>query len=555
MKLYISGTQIQAGLKMWAVYLSLLFLLMTSASAYAGTTRYVDPASPSSGGGHTSWSTAAHTIREGLEAMNGGDTLIIRDGYYTGLDNRIRYEYMPDGSAGAYTKIKAENDFGVIIDSENASGVKPCDIKGSYIELRGVECRRAGAGGSTAGAVLVQGGNYIKLIRVGGMDAGESSSDSAGTFTITGGSNILVEECYAYGWGRYPFKASSGTTNLIFRRNVGRQDGWANGVGGTFIVYDVYNSEFQNNIAIDMDEPRHWHSSSSPMGGYQTNSGGDVFFRGNIAMNILSGNTYNAAWSLKDMASIYLENNVGIGVATGAMVWATSTLSMNNMVLYNLVQTAGDEKSGVGIRGRDNPVVLKNSIVVGADIHGVHKISDSSAYNVYYNNANNYAYTNPNGNDYSSENGNAINPLWSGSNPQGGLKYPVRIEPGSNLAGKGESGANIGANIMTKIGVSGTLYGEPGYKDDTGESLWPFPNEDIIKERMAAYTRYDSQDGSYINGNRGFASYVSPFGTKGGITSYIWESLGNACPDHICGDAVPPPESEPAPPINLRIES
>jgi len=50
------------------------------------------------------------------------------------------------------------------------------------------------------------------------------------------------------------------------------------------------------------------------------------------------------------------------------------------------------------------------------------------------------------------------------------LKYIARIENSSNLSGIGSSGADIGANIKTLIGISGTLFGETGYNTDTGTS-------------------------------------------------------------------------------------
>jgi len=64
-----------------------------------------------------------------------------------------------------------------------------------------------------------------------------------------------------------------------------------------------------------------------------------------------------------------------------------------------------------------------------------------------------------------------INPFYSAStNPTGALKYITRIENSSNLSGIGSSGADIGANIKTLIGISGTLFGETGYNTDTGTS-------------------------------------------------------------------------------------
>jgi hypothetical protein len=38
-----------------------------------------------------------------------------------------------------------------------------------------------------------------------------------------------------------------------------------------------------------------------------------------------------------------------------------------------------------------------------------------------------------------------------------------------------------GAKITNRIGVDGTLFGEPGFEDLTAVRLWPWPNEERIK--------------------------------------------------------------------------
>ena len=73
-------------------------------------TYYVDGAQADNSGDGLSWATAKKHINAGVNLMNGGDTLYIRDGAYQGDSNRI-YD-VPSGSAGNYTKIYAENDWG-----------------------------------------------------------------------------------------------------------------------------------------------------------------------------------------------------------------------------------------------------------------------------------------------------------------------------------------------------------------------------------------------------------------------------------------------------------
>ena len=64
------------------------------------------------------------TLRQAFKAIKGGDTLIIRDGVYTGRDNMITWSPYntdfelcpPAGSDGAYTVIRAEHDGQVTFD-------------------------------------------------------------------------------------------------------------------------------------------------------------------------------------------------------------------------------------------------------------------------------------------------------------------------------------------------------------------------------------------------------------------------------------------------------
>jgi hypothetical protein len=133
--------------------------------------------------------------------------------------------------------------------------------------------------------------------------------------------------------------------------------------------------------------------------------------------------------------------------------------------------------------------------------------------------------------------------LYSVGNPTGSLRYlPRGPEADSLLATAGENGGPIGARVLWKIGVDGTLYGEPGWNVERSiengygqpqDRLWPWPNEAVIKAEFAAY------GGGGLLGARGFAAPGN--GLYGGprtLTSYIWEFLGSACPVTICSGAI-----------------
>ena len=72
--------------------------------------------------------------------------------------------------------------------------------------------------------------------------------------------------------------------------------------------------------------------------------------------------------------------------------------------------------------------------------------------------------------------------------PYNRLKYLLRVEPGSRLSTAGAGGGQAGANIVKRIGTSGTLYGETGYDTVTNEDLWPWPYETRLKTDLAEST-------------------------------------------------------------------
>ena len=91
--------------------------------------------------------------------------------------------------------------------------------------------------------------------------------------------------------------------------------------------------------------------------------------------------------------------------------------------------------------------------------------------------------------------------------------------------------AVIWVQTLKRLSGNQVLYGETGYNSDTGLSMWPFPNESLIKTKMAAYSN------SGVSGARGFCTGTSKDGTTQTLTKYIWEYLGNQLPSDIYGSA------------------
>ena len=174
--------------------------------------------------------------------------------------------------------------------------------------------------------------------------------------------------------------------------------------------------------------------------------------------------------------------------------------------------------------------LLKNSILFSNHSYGLAGYVTSD-YNAFYGNR----LANTGGSPTPSVGANSItnrNPLTNG------LLYLPRVEPWSYLATAGEGGTRIGAEVLWKIGIDGTLYGETGYdtirNTNNGygrdlDRLWPFPNESLIKADMVAYS------GTGPSGSRGFCTGTSKDGTPQTLTKYIWEYLGNQIPADIYG--------------------
>jgi hypothetical protein len=198
---------------------------------------------------------------------------------------------------------------------------------------------------------------------------------------------------------------------------------------------------------------------------------------------------------------------------------------------------------GTGISIHVNrPNVVRNSIFANNNSYGIADFT-SGDYNAFSGNGSNYGgdtNASPGPNDITNVN-IVYNPT---TNPGGPLKYlPRGPEAGTSLTTAGQNGDRVGAEVIWKTGLDGTLYGEPGWdvvrSPENGygrpeDRLWPFPNEAAIKSDMAAYS------GGGLDGARGFAAPGN--GLYGGprtLTSYIWEYLGAPCPDEVCSNKAP----------------
>lgn len=472
------------------------------------------------------WATFEHAY----PSMHSGDTLIIRNGTYDQVfhggdrtyDQEIFSHYgegIPSGTSNAYTVIKAENDWGVTVADELL--ITP----GSYIHIQGIHFDEGG---------FLSGSDHIKIIRcsfVGTVCEDNTTVIDAGT----GCSYILFEECFAYGCGRYKFMGYGdqgvATEKIIFRRCVSRHDyhdpdpGWGRQCA-TFTSYDCHDFLMQNCISINSgdDDPSLY--------GYLY--GGIWFENKETTPEDNSGVVQGCIFlDLAGAAAINDPNNNGNRTVENCVFWdskggylagvksGSPTLSLDHLTIGNIWGDFQDQSYawGTGVYTDDgfSYSEFTNSIITNCNSYGIadHVNSD---YNNYYENTENFGNTWETPTPVAGPNDRFINPE---------LKYICRVEDDSPLKGAASDGGDIGATILNRYGVSGTLWGEPGYDSLTQEPLWPFPNEGIVKEKMSSWPGPN-------DGERGFcAGGTGLYGGPITLTSYIWEYLGNPCPSEF----------------------
>jgi hypothetical protein len=428
-------------------------------------------------------------MRGAFKKMTGGDTLIIGDGNYSGVNNSVdKFNYPPFGSASAWTVIKAEHDGGVVFNGASFSFDTNTGNYPFYWQLEGLVWANAG--------FFVSYGHHVKVLRCGGYNAG-----SGNTAQFTAGKNasyILFEDSYAWGEARYKFLAWQ-NSNIIFRRCVGRMDKEDAGGEpiGIFAMYSVANGKIQNSIGIDSDVPGYWTNVYSNVGCFAVPvtamSASNITVENSICLNSELGGAYYEGSSSYDSSNMTTRNNVfwDINTQSGQFLnlsrsinptWTNNTFGISTSNLYYL---SGYASSGMQVT---------NNLFYGIGGGGVAHAWGTHDYNAFYSST---VLPSPR----SLHEKTNINPIWNASaNPTGALKYITQIESGSNLAGIGNSGQNIGASVLKMVGAPGTLWGETGFDVEQATNMWPFQNEGLIKSKMAAYT-YPG-----INGARGFAA-------------------------------------------------
>ncbi|MGV8056434.1 MAG: fibronectin type III domain-containing protein [Smithellaceae bacterium] len=451
--------------------------------------------------------------------------MIIRDGTYPGSSNILTQSQVPpSGTPTSYTIIKAEHDGGVVfpdgfLQMSNTAAQ-------SYVQYEGLK---------SLSYTTISGASHVKFLRCAFTHNPATRNDDS-TFTIVAGSYILVEDCWAWGAGRYKFLAGGSAHHLVFRRCVARMDR-VNAVSplAYFHAYTANQVAFENCIGIDGAHDEFWVSFEERGPVFYSHAGSqDTYVHGCMAFNnktYFAGGAPASGFDVKQAAvwgaARFISTRNDQGYSSG---------NISNATVGNIRSTNSGFRdwSGYGIEmynGPDNSINVSNSLFYDVQPNAVlNPYQTLSDYNVLYNNSINYSAANlPAGaHDYASQNSNAIDPIdGSPGNGTACLKYPVRVEEGSNCKGTGVGGADRGATILYRWGTSGTYWGDTGWDSVTAEPLWPWPNEARIRSDMRAYSytgpMVSGQTGT-LSGNRGFCSDGQT------LTNYIWGYLNNPMP-------------------------
>ncbi len=491
------------------------------------------------------------TLEYAINQMDSGDELIIADGIYSGPGNLIdsaSVQEVPSGTSGAYTVIRAEHDGEVMIDG---LGMNRCIyINGNdvvdgnsnylsswsqqYIQIQGIISANC-AGGN----IYVAHSNHIKLINVGSVDPADENS--AG-IAISYSTDCLVEGGYAWGSGRYKFLTYH-ATRTILRNCVARFDraNPTNEPIGSYSIYSSGNVEVQNCIDIDGGPSSYYLNYSNVAGSFTVPTTTDTEFRDEPInfTNVMALNTNMrfgmSTWN-KYPANTYFTNAVGWNIYSidndsapggnnNSFFHSQGNVSFNHCTFGNVTNDTNDVLDGYFHGWKSgNTNRISNSIV--------HNFQDGDLFHDWES----VSYCNitslSSGRSIIGQN-NIVNTAVNPNPPlnynplENGLTRLTDIDAGSVLATAGEGGTYIGARIVKMYGRIGTLWGEEGYnklQDGTdGQNnidLWPFPNQNIIREKMRTY----SYDNGKLRGDRGFCADGK------NLTSYIFGILGSEPP-------------------------
>ncbi len=508
-----------------------LFSAALPRTAFA-VTRYISPSGADTNTGSTE-ATAVKTFARAFSLMSAGDELILLDGAYSTTANTGYINY-DDGSCSAcaqppsgvgtnqMTVVRAKNPGFASVDGGGRSGLflGRSSRKDSYIKIQGITFEGGGDLYNTSHNLIKDCG-FHKATQSGGGVFGIGTNDG------NWGNNFnVVEDCWVWGKERAiasNYRASYNVWRRVFLRGDGCSSGACTGSGNPNIGFTVYNSSFvsvQNMMIVDRilvgGEPYGDFASAQHNAG-SIDMGSAEYLGPNEWTGCLALNSPDEGFHFEaDNAhpnTFKLSNLVAWATKGGGLNVGTVSQDSDIQNITIGYVDGGNGSDGLRLAPGVSGGTVRNIVVTKTGRFGVNSAVTPSYTSVYDTGSDAYNQTR------CTVGCLTANPRSDGNPPS--IKYVLRIEPGSKLSGTGAGGVDYGANIVKRIGVDGSRYGDTGYNTLSTVNLWPWPNESLIQQQMCK------------SETRGFCGSTS-------ISDYIWGFLGNQNPTPPTQDTKPP---------------
>jgi hypothetical protein len=197
-------------------------------------------ASPSGGGGGIS-PEAPFRVKDFWSIAAPGDTLVLLDGVYRGMESMINPPPELRGLEGLPITVQALHEGAVLLDGEGTR--IPILLKqNDYFVIEGLN-----AHDSSGSVVSLSGSSHNVIRRICAYDAADGN---AVIFGVHHGVHNLLEDCAGWGIARKIFSSSQGGDWTTFRRCWGRWEG-SHVVGPKMVfafAYNAYDNRLENCI-------------------------------------------------------------------------------------------------------------------------------------------------------------------------------------------------------------------------------------------------------------------------------------------------------------------
>lgn len=485
---------------------------------FSATNYYISPSGKDTNNGLTEgtpWATFAYSYK----VLTAGDTLILLDGIYNQqLSPTI------SGSLGSPITFKAKNRGKAIIQMiSDGSAISlytsyPYTHTVKFITIDGLIARGKGeysaiTVGSDDTATEAQMTNNIVIKNTGAF--GSSSLTNCVVWSIGNNAiDILHEDIFSYGIGRKALQAF-GSKRVTIRRAVLRYDWWdgssykINDPRPTFSGYNTEDSVFENIIVMD--------SAPDPPGASSDKAA--FVASGNVTPAYVTHSARNKYRGL--LALNYYGNGVEVNGGSGDT--PNEEISFKDIVLWKVTG------AGFNIQDNDNGTTLEYATVgYSATSHGIRvNPSPSSTYGIHNEIIRNVFSTHNSiyGWYYDSPMVSVFQDNTATFNNDGGT-IEGSYAPTMNYLVKPTmvAGHERGGVIVNRY-VDGNLTSTP---------LWPWPNEDLIKQHMCNAADLVTAHRVASNGEGWEPAWCASSKT---LTRYIWEYLGTPTPAEIYSNA------------------